>query len=139
MAGHLAAFPCYDKVITLRPLKSIGNLEERYSEASADVVFVGKERLPAHRAILSVASAVFFKMFDGDWKESREKNISAPTEYRWDAFKAAIDLLYGVQVEVYVSSVLDVYRVAHCYDLGNVKLVLAKPSCSGAQTWWTLC
>ena len=126
MAGHLAAFPCYDKVITLRPLKSIGNLEERYSEATADVVFVGKERLPAHRAILSVASAVFFKMFDGDWKESREKNISAPTEYRWDAFKAAIDLLYGVQVEVYVSSVLDVFRVAHCYDLGNVKGVLAQ-------------
>ena len=78
-----------------------------------------------HRAVLSVASAVFFKMFNGDWKESRERNIPAPTEYSWEAFKAAITLLYGVEVEVDESSILDVYKVAHCYDLGYVKVVLA--------------
>ena len=65
MAEQPATVPDPSKAITLRPLKSVGNLQERYSEATADVVFVGKERLPAHRAILSVASAVFFKMFDG--------------------------------------------------------------------------
>ena len=65
-------------------------------------------------------------MFDRDWKESREKNILAPTEYSWEAFKAAITLLYGVEAEVDESSVLDVYKVAHCYDLGNVKGVLAQ-------------
>ncbi len=113
------------EAITLRPLKAVGNLRERYSEATADVAFVGEERLPAHRAILSVASSVFFKMFDGDWRESREKNIPAPTEYRWEAFKAAITLLYGVEAEVDVSSVLDVFKVAHYYDLGHVKVVLA--------------
>ena len=126
MAEQPATVPGPSKAITLRPLKSVGNLRERYSEATADVFFVGEERLPAHRAILSVASAVFFKMFDGDWKESREKNIPAPTEYRWDAFKAAIDLLYGVQVELDTSSVIDVFKVAHCYDLGHVKVVLAQ-------------
>ena len=78
-----------------------------------------------HRAVLSVASSVFFKMFNGDWKESRERNIPAPAEYSWEAFKAAITLLYGVEVEVDESSVLDVYKVAHCYDLGYVKVVLA--------------
>ena len=114
------------EVITLRPLKSVGNLQERYSDATADVFFVGEERLPAHRAVLSVASAVFFKMFDGDWKESRERNIPAPTEYSWEAFKAAIILLYGVEAEVDESSVLDVYKVAYYYDLGNVKGVLAQ-------------
>ena len=114
------------EAITLRPLKAVGNLRERYSEATADVAFVGEERLPAHRAVLSVASAVFFKMFDGDWRESRERNIPAPTEYSWEAFKAAITLLYGVEAEVDESSVLDVYKVAHYYDLGHVKLVLAQ-------------
>ena len=113
------------KTITLHPLKAVGNLQERYSEATADVNFVGEERLPAHRAVLSVASAVFFKMFEGDWKESREKNIPAPAEYSWEAFKAAITLLYGVEVEVDESSIRDVYKVAHCYDLGLVKVVLA--------------
>ncbi len=126
MAEQPASVPGPSKAITLRPLKAVGNLRERYSEATADVVFVGKERLPAHKAVLSVASAVFFKMFDGDWKESREKNIQAPTEYSWEAFKAAITLLYGVVVTVDVSSVLDVFKVAHCYDLGNVKVVLAQ-------------
>ena len=111
--------------IILHPLKAAGNLQERYSEATADVIFTGKERLPAHRAVLSVASSVFFKMFDGDWRESRERNIPAPTEYSWEAFKAAITLLYGVEVEVDESSILDVYKVAHCYDLGYVKVVLA--------------
>ena len=124
MAEQLAVVPGPSKAITLHPLKAVGNLRERYSEATADVVFVGEERLPAHRAVLSVASAVFFKMFDGDWKENREKNIPAPTEYSWEAFKAAIMLLYGVEVEVDESSILDVYKVAHCYDLGQVKVVL---------------
>ena len=113
------------EAITLHPLKAVGNLQERYSKATADVFFVGEERLPAHKAVLSVASSVFFKMFDGDWRESRERNIPAPTEYSWEAFKAAITLLYGVEAEVDVSSVLDVFRVAHCYDLGHVKVVLA--------------
>ena len=117
--------PSASEAITLRPLKAVGNLRERYSEATADVAFVGEERLLAHRAVLSVASSVFFKMFDGDWRESRERNIPAPTEYSWKAFKAAITLLYGVEAEVDASSVVDVFRVAHCYDLGYVKVVLA--------------
>ena len=125
MAEQPATVPGPSKAITLCPLKSVGNLQERYSETTADVVFVGEERLPAHRAVLSVASAVFFKMFDGDWRESRERNIPAPTEYSWEAFKAAIILLYGVEAEVDVSSVVDVFKVAHYYDLGNVKGVLA--------------
>ena len=125
MAQNVMIEVSASEAITLCPLKGVGNLQERYSEATADVFFVGEERLPAHRAVLSVASSVFFKMFDGDWRESRERNIPAPTEYSWEAFKAAIDLLYGVEAEVDESSVLDVFKVAHCYDLGYVKVVLA--------------
>ena len=120
-----AIVPHPSKAITLHPLKSVGNLQERYTEATVDVAFVGKEKLPAHRAVLSVASSVFFKMFNGDWKKSREKNIPAPTEYSCEVFKAAITLLYGVEVEVDESSILDVYMVPHCNDLGYVKVVLA--------------
>ena len=119
--------------VTIHPLKgfsnSIGSLRERYSEDTADVFFVDKEtkeRVPAHREVLKVASAVFFKMFDGDWKEKGEKEIPAPEEYNWESFKAAIALLYGEEVEVEESSIPDIYRVAHCYDLGEVLPIIVR-------------
>ena len=115
--------------VSLHPLKGFNNLRERYSEDTADVFFVNKEtkeRLPAHKLVLSVASAVFFKMFDGDWKEKEEKEIPAPEEYKWESFKAAIALLYGEEVEVEEASIVDVYRVAHCYDLKDVVYVLVQ-------------
>ena len=67
--------------------------------------------------MLSVASAVFFKMFDGDWKESREKNIPAPTEYSWEAFKAAMTLLYGVEAEVDASLMYSRWRIAMIWGM----------------------
>ena len=116
-------------MVTLHPLKGFNNLRERYSEDTADVFFVDKEtkeRLPAHREVLKVASAVFFKMFDGDWKEKGEKEIPAPEEYEWESLKAAITLLYGEEVEVEEASIVDIYRVAHCYDLKDVVYVLVQ-------------
>ena len=116
-------------MVTLHPLKSVNNLRERYSEDTADVFFVDKdtkERLPAHREVLKVASAVFFKMFDGDWKEKEENEIPTPEEYEWESFKAVIALLYGEEVEVEEASIVDVYRVAHCYDLKDVVYVLVQ-------------
>ena len=122
---------CEPEWVVLAPLKgfnnSIGSLRERYTEDTADVFFVDKEtkeRLPAHREVLKVASAVFFKMFNGDWKERGQKEIPAPEEYNWESFKAAITLLYGEEVEVEEDSVVDIYRVAHCYDLGEVLHVI---------------
>ena len=115
--------------VSLHPLKGFNNLRERYSEDTADVFFVNKEtkeRLPAHKLVLSVASAVFFKMFDGDWKEKEEREIPAPEEYKWESFKAAIALLYGEEVEVEEASIVDVYRVAHCYDMKDVVYVLVQ-------------
>ena len=126
MAQSLLSYVSVREAITLCPLKGVGSLQERYSEATADVFFVGIERLPAHKAVLSVASSVFFKMFDGDWRESRERNIPAPTEYRWEAFKAAIDLLYSlspitapynVNVVLFLLSscvVSELVQVIHC-------------------------
>ena len=116
-------------LITIYPLKSFGRLRDRFGEDTADVFFVDqktKEKVSAHRQVLSVASAVFFKMFNGDWREKEEKEIPAPEEYSWESFKAAITLLYGEEVEVEESSIPDIYRVAHCYDLKEVVYVLAQ-------------
>ena len=88
--------PCSPVLVKLEPLKSVGSLRERYSEDTADVFFVEKEtkeRVPAHREVLKVASPVFFNMFDGDWKEKKKKEVPAPEEYNWESFKAAIALL----------------------------------------------
>ena len=109
--------------LVVEALKGFNKLRERYTEDTADVFFVEKEtkeRLPAHREVLKVASAVYFKMFDGDWKEKGEKEIPAPEQYEWDSFKTAIALLYGEEVEIKESSIVDIYRVAHCYDLKDV-------------------
>ena len=119
--------PC-NTVMTLYPLKSVGNLRERYTEDTADVFFVEKEtkeRLPAHREVLKVDSPVFHKMFSGDWKEKEEKEIPAPEDFSWESFKATIALLYGEEVEVEESIIPDLYRVAHYYDLRAVMSVLA--------------
>ena len=110
-------------MVTFHPMKVFYKLRERYSEDTADVFFVDKEtqeRLPAHREVLKVNSDVFFKMFNGDWKEKEEKEIPAPEEYSWESIKAAITLLYGEEVEVEESSIPDIYRVAHCYELKDV-------------------
>ena len=117
------------KSVTLHPLKGFNNLRERYTEDTADVFFVDQEteeRLPVHREVLKVASAVFFRMFNGDWKEKGEKEIPAPEDYNWESFKAALALLYGEEVEIKESSIVDIYRVAHCYDLKDVVYVLVQ-------------
>ena len=132
MAATVLVVKSAEKRMTLYPSvkgfsNSIGRLRERYSEDTADVFFVDKEtkeRLPAHREVLRVNSAVFFKMFNGDWKEKEEKEIPAPEEYSWESLKAAITLLYGEEFEVNESSIPDIYRVAHCYDLGEVLPIL---------------
>ena len=119
--------PCSPVMVLLQPLKGVGNIRERYTEDTADVFFVEKEtkeRLPAHREVLKVASTVFFKMFDGDWKEKKKNEIPAPEEYNWESLKAAITLLYGEEVEVEESSIPDIYRVAHLYDLREVITIL---------------
>ena len=124
--------PCSPVLVKLEPLKSVGSLRERYSEDTADVFFVEKEtkeRVPAHREVLKVASPVFFNMFDGDWKEKKKKEVPAPEEYNWESFKAAIALLYGEEVKVEESSIPDIYRVAHLYDLRGVISVLAHAVC----------
>ena len=123
--------PC-TTAVTLNPLKGVVNLRGRYAEDTADVFFVQnetEERLPAHRQVLSVASPVFFTMFNGNWREKRTKTIPAPEEYKWESFKAAIALLYGEMVEVEVSSIPDVYRIAHMYDLHGVLSILAQEVC----------
>ena len=126
-AGPRAKRPCI-KVT----LKGTDSLKERYPEVTADVFFVDgktKESLPAHREVLKVASSVFFTMFEGNWKEKCERRIQAPEEYKWESFKAAIALLYGEKVEVEESSIPDIVRIAHLYDLTRLMSILAQHLC----------
>ena len=123
--------PC-TMAVTLNPLKGVANLRSRYTDDTADVFFVDretKESFSAHRQLLSVSSAVFFTMFNGDWKEKGERTIPAPEGYKWESFKAAIALLYGEEVEVEESSIPDIYRVAHLYELTAVVSILAQEVC----------
>ena len=123
--------PC-TTTVTLNPLEGINSLRDRYPEDTADVFFVqkkNKERLPAHREVLKVASTVFFKMFDRNWKEKRESTIQAPEGYKWESVKAAIALLYGEEVEVEESSIPDICSIAHMYDLSVVLSILAQEVC----------
>ena len=109
--------------VKLRPVSSVNKLRERYTEDNADVVFVDQEtteRLPAHREVLKVASDVFFRKFSGDWKDSVEKEIKAPKEYRWESFEAVVALVYGEEVEVEEATIPDIYGVAHFYDFRDV-------------------
>ena len=118
--------PCI-RAVTLKPLLGGANLRESYTEETADVFFVNREireKLPAHREVLKVASPVFFRMFSGNWREMQNMEIPAPEEYNWESFKAAITLLYGEEVEVEESSVPDIYRVAHLYSLKGVLAIL---------------
>ena len=113
--------------VKLRPVSSVNKLRERYTEDNADVVFVDQEttkRLPAHREVLKVASDVFFRTFSGDWKESVEKEIKAPKEYRWESFKAVIALVYGEEIEVEEATIPDIYGLAHLYDFREVTAML---------------
>ena len=112
--------------------KGMDSLKVRYPEDTADVFFVSKEtkeRLPAHKEVLKVASSVFFTMLEGNWKEKRERRIQAPEGYKWESFKAAIALLYGEKVEVEESSVPDIVRIAHLYDLTRLMSILAQHLC----------
>ena len=79
-----------------------------------------KERLPAHSEVLKIASAVFFTMFNRDWKEKGAREIPATEGYKWESLKTAIALLYGEEVKMEESSIPNRYRVAHCYDLTAV-------------------
>ena len=130
-AEREARRPC-NTAVTLNPLEGINSLRDRYPEDTADVFFVqkkNKEKLPAHREVLKVASTFFFKMFDRNWKEKRENTIQAPEGYKWESVKAAIALLYGEEAEVEESSIPDICSIAHMYDLSGVLSILAQEVC----------
>ena len=115
------------KFFLIDPILSTVGLKERFTDDNADVVFTsGSDKtFSAHRAVLSVSSSVFFKMFEGEWKEKNTKEISLPDTVDFEAFSAALSLLYGIQVSVEKGRLLEVYKLADMYDLASVKMAIA--------------
>ena len=115
------------KIFLIDPILCTVGLKERFTDDIADVVFTREsdKTFSAHRAVLSVSSSVFFKMFEGEWKEKNAKEISLPDTVDFEAFSAALSLVYGIQVSVEKGRVPELYKIADMYDLACVKIAIA--------------
>lgn len=81
----------------------------------ADVYFVfGNERVPAHKIILSSASAVFDAMFYGSLKEQGDIRIVDASS---DAFKEFLQFFYINEVELTVDNISQVMHLVKKYDV----------------------
>ena len=104
-------------------------LRENFTDENADIVFVVEESdktVPAHKSVLSVASPIFFKMFNGDWKEKYSQRISLPKKYSFETFSAVLRFLYGETINLKDIDVVELYEAAHFYDLGNLMNSIGK-------------
>ena len=116
------------KIFQIDPILSTVGLKERFTDDNADVVFTCRESdktFSSHRAVLSVSSSVFFKMFKGEWKERNAKEISLPDTVDFEAFSAALSLVYGIQVSVEKGCLPELYKIADMYDLACIKIAIA--------------
>ena len=115
------------KIFLIDPILSTVGLKERFTDDNADVVFTREtdKTFSAHRAVLSVSSSVFFKMFKGEWKERNAKGIFLPDTVDFEAFSAALSLVYGIQVSVEKGRLPELYKIADRYDLACVKIAIA--------------
>lgn len=98
---------------------------------STDVWFVdesteGSRRIAAHKCVLSTFSPVFFRQFNREWKDMYNGEIPVPKEYKFEAFSATIDVMYGRDVSVDADTVSDMYALACAYKVDCVKWALAQ-------------
>ena len=98
---------------------------------STDVWFVdesteGSHRIAAHKCVLSTFSPVFFRQFNMEWKDMHSGEIPVPKEYKFEAFSAVIDVMYGRDVSVDADTVSDMYALACAYKIDCVKWALAQ-------------
>lgn len=75
-------------------------LADKQLEGLCDVVLiVGKERFPAHKAVLAAASRVFRAMFTSDMKE-RYANEIALTSVDPNSWRIAMQFIYTAQIDI---------------------------------------
>ena len=121
-------------LLSLLILKGINN-SSRFSDIQSDVSFDdsidAKRSVSAHKVILSAASPLFYKMFQGNWKEKGSKRLPIPGGFRFEVFRTVISFLYGEQVEVEEDSLLELYKAAHYLQMDNLKDAITE----GLKTW----
>ena len=110
------------------------DLRRRFQQNTSDVVFKGESgnELHAHKMVLSVASPVFFEMFQGDWKEKDQDKLPVPGGFQWEVFEAVISFLYDDEiVKIKEDQLLDLYKLAHYLQLQKLILAIAE----GLKVW----
>ncbi|CAB3380825.1 Hypothetical predicted protein [Cloeon dipterum] len=97
-------------------------LKKAFNRAdTADVVFVVEgKKIHAHKAILIMQCAVFETMFQGDWKESnqREQIIEIRS---YDAFFAFLKYFYTNEVDLQPDLALELFALAHFYQMSDLQ------------------
>jgi len=99
----------------------IGSFYE--SKHSSDIVIScdGKE-FPAHRLVLSMASPVFYKMFDTDMKENLEKRMVIE-DLDKETVGLLLDWMYFREVKTTLDfeNLVGLYKAAHKYEMEPLK------------------
>ena len=102
--------------LTLRMNPSFTGLRENFNSENTDITFVDESEplhsLSAHKMLLSVTSPIFFKMFQGDWKEKDQEKLPVPGGFQWEVFEAVISFLYGAEVAIEEDKLPELYKAA---------------------------
>ena len=97
-------------------------------DSSADVTVIGEDegkQIRAHALLLSSASPVFKRMFEGDWKEN-EKGVVKLDQFDWSVVRALISLVYSRPVEIREDKLAELYKAGHMYDVPVVMKSVAR-------------
>ncbi len=108
-------------VITKKP-KTVDDLASFYdNEKFSDVILaVGATKIAAHRNILSARSEYFARMFDSDFKESKDKIVKIQGENE-DLFRKMIKLIYSNDFsELTYDVAMDLIILAQKYNFPNL-------------------
>ncbi|XP_065346493.1 RCC1 and BTB domain-containing protein 2-like [Cloeon dipterum] len=102
--------------------RSYGWLKKSFDDAdTADVVFVVEgKKIHAHKAILIMQCAVFKTMFQGDWKESHERE-QIIEHHSYDVFFAFLKYFYTNEVDLQPELALELFALAHFYQMTDLQ------------------
>ena len=115
--------------LQLKPNNSNPHLRECYNEGNSDVSFVREDEEPinAHKVVLSTASPVFFKEFNGGFKEQDEEQIPISDLFSYEIFSMLIDFIYGEEITLAeADDIVPLFKAANFYQLSVLIEAIAK-------------
>ncbi|CAB3388423.1 Hypothetical predicted protein [Cloeon dipterum] len=105
--------------------KRKGSVIDRFQEAfdvpeTADFVFIVEgEKIHVHKNLLIIGSDVFKKKFLGNWEDSCKKE-QIVEDHSYKAFYAFLKYFYTDQVDIKPEIAIDVYSLAHFYQVTDL-------------------